>query len=212
MKTAIYTIVTNDYDNVQPIDAPCDCYLFTDDPKLSVKGWITVHTKLNQRHLKINPFISEILCKYGQTIYMDGNLQMLAGAFYSILSLLDDKDFITTKHPERNCVYAEIQRCSQIGKDDLDRLDTIRYQLLEIGVESNAGMIAAAFLARKNTEAVRSFCKNWMMAHILLQGKRDQISYGLAQHVNPFEPYLLPFMYTFRALFLLSGHKINKPK
>jgi len=209
MKTAIYTIVTNDYDNVQPIDAACDCYLFTDDPKLNVKGWITVHTKLNQRHLKINPFISDILNKYDQTIYMDGNLQMLAGAFYSILSLLDDddKEFITTKHPERTCVYEEIKRCGHLGKDDLDRLDTIRYQLLEIGVDTNTGMIAAAFLARKNTKDVRSFCKNWMMAHILLQGKRDQISYALAQHVNRFEPYLLPFMYTFRALFALGAHK-----
>jgi hypothetical protein len=52
MKTVIYTINHHGYDDVKPIDVPCDCLLFTDNAELSVQGWRTVVTQHPQRELK----------------------------------------------------------------------------------------------------------------------------------------------------------------
>jgi len=205
MKRAIYTVITNDYDNLAPIDAPCDCILFTDNPEMKVQGWETRVTDIPQREVKLFPFL--LLKNYSSCIYMDGNLTMNAGTYEAIDKLLSEHDFINTKHPDRNCVYEEIKQVVKLKKDDLDVLDSIRFELLKEGVEPQGGMIASAFIARNVTSRVISDSFNWEWHHKRLGGKRDQISFALANHYEPLEMHLLDYSYTFGTLFKLGKHK-----
>jgi hypothetical protein len=206
MKTAIYTINHHGYDDVKPIDAPCDCLLFTDNPELSVKGWRTIVTQHSQRQLKIFPWHEGIMNKYDNLIYMDANLEMRDGAYEYILEQLKLNDFITTKHPTRDCVYEEIDACMQLGKDKVANLETAFNRLSQFAMPKHTGVISSAFIARKNLPSVKKYSLHWAINHRIVGTRRDQISQAYTQWTKPLDMELLNYSFTFRQLFTLHKH------
>src|SRR5699024_4903320 len=89
-KTCIYTVILGGYDNPNPIDLGWDCFLFTDDPNLKVKGWQTIVVEKTsnpikqQRDIKIRPH--HYLPEYSKTVYIDGNMAIKTGPFKKIVS------------------------------------------------------------------------------------------------------------------------------
>lgn len=205
-KTAIYTINHNGYDDVKPVDAPCDCLLFTDNPELRVQGWQTIVTQHPQRELKIFPWHEGIMSKYDNIIYMDANLEMREGAYEYIMELLKLNDFITTKHPTRDCVYEEIKRCKELDKDTIENLDKSKKRLTDFGMPEGNGLISSAFIARKVLPSVKKYSFHWAVNHKIVGTRRDQISQAYTQWTNPLDMELLPYSLTFRKLFTLHKH------
>lgn len=206
MKTAIYTINHHGYDDVKPIDAPCDCLLFTDNPELSVQGWRTIVTHYPQRELKIFPWHESIMKQYDNLIYMDANLEMREGAYEYILEQLKLNDFITTKHPVRDCVYDEIDACMQLNKDKVAKLETAFNRLSQFGMPKHTGVISSAFIARKALPSVKRYSFHWAVNHKIVGTRRDQISQAYTQWNKPLDMELLNYSFTFRQLFTLHKH------
>lgn len=206
MKTAIYTVNHNGYDVVRPIDVDCDCFLLTDDPSQQLEGWQTIHTEHPQREIKIYPWHYSFLGEYDILIYMDASLEMKKGSFDFIMERITESNFLTTKHPTRDCVFDEIQRCLDLKKDTPENLDSARYWLINNEMQANTGIISSAFIARKNLPSVRRYCFNWLLNHKDIGTRRDQISQAYTQFKTPYEMDLLDYGFTFKKLFTLHKH------
>jgi len=78
MKTALYTVLFDGYDNLAPINVQVPAIVFTDNPDLRVRGWITRYIEIpdvyKQREIKL--LVHKYLPQFDRTIYIDANMQM----------------------------------------------------------------------------------------------------------------------------------------
>lgn len=201
-KTVLYTVITNGYDTPIPVTPSkgIDYIMFTDDATLQCQGWNIIHTKENQRHIKVLP-PKEVL-KYEQSVYVDGNITPIK--IPQFLSVIKDDLFIF-QHPIRNCFIQEHYACIKHNKADHD---LIRKQLcynIELGLEPEKGMYQAGVIFRKHTDEVLNFCKCWL-EELKKFTHRDQLSLMTAVHITYKKISASPWS-NFSKFFKLGKHK-----
>lgn len=175
-KTCIYTVILGGYDNPSPIDLGWDCFLFTDDPDLKVKGWQTIVVeKTNnpikqQRDIKIRPH--HYLPEYSKTVYIDGNMAIKTEPFKKIVSAFLG-DFLAIQHPKRKTVRQEAMRVLEVKKD---KMDVVGSQMISYGRETmKSCLYATGFLIRRNKPEVNKLCDSWA-EQVKKHSHRDQLS------------------------------------
>ncbi len=140
MKACVYTAIYGDYDYLSALPqqtVDCDYYCFTDDPLLQVEGCQTIcnpgipgaHPRLKAKFFKImNHLLFAPPQKWWQwekseqpqydfTIWIDGGIKVKSGRFVEeILAYLDQYGMAMFIHPERQCIYDELEVCLKLPK------------------------------------------------------------------------------------------------
>jgi hypothetical protein len=174
----VYTVIFGDYDNLKEpliITSGWRYLCFTDQP-LTSDVWeiIQVDTwedkRMHSREYKIN-FDRYIDAE--ESIYIDGSFQIncdlnqwWADKFQQPTTFI--------KHPRRNCVFDEIERCILHKRCDIDKL-TRQRQAYKGQVKKGNGVIQSGIMMRQRTPEVIGLMREWW-DELQKYSTRDQIS------------------------------------
>lgn len=186
MRVAVYTCVTNGYDDISSpvILTPSVDYICFNDGSIDVPTpWKDVKIdrkyfgKDANRYLKILPHLNNILQVYDLTIYIDGSVKIV-GDLTPLIQQINDKDELIGiyEHPYRNCIYKEAYACATIGHDWFWRIESQIISYKDNKYPANAGLFECGVLLRRHTDKnVQALMNAWWGAY--QSGiKRDQIS------------------------------------
>lgn len=130
------------------------------------------------RFCKINP---HIFCtdEISHTIWLDGTqvIKKDVKLASSLLLSLKDDVIATFKHPERICIYQELQACIQFKKDNesLMRQQIAGYR--KEGYPAYKGLVETACVVRKQGKESADFNNQWWN-EITKNSYRDQLSFN----------------------------------
>lgn len=182
MAKLIYTVLTNDYDDLKPVHnySGFEYWVYTDNPSLSVKGWKTKVIPVaedphkQQRKIKI---LSHQIEGFDLTIYIDASFAVVNDP-NQFLRQFYKGGFLCVKHQERNCITQEVQKVIELKKDDPD---ICRHQLSEYityGIPMPSGLYQTGILVRD--KSVKELELLWW-SEVERKSVRDQISLPYAQ-------------------------------
>lgn len=192
-RVTVYTAITGGYDHVilpELIVDDWDYVIFTDleifgetifDVRpLPVDDFDPVRVA---RYIKLNPH--KVLPDSEYTLWIDGNVLLKSGHFSEYVNGLVEKGVGLTfrKHPQRSCIYQEIEKCKELKKDDFglmsNQLDKYRAELFP----EDYGLFETNVVLRKNDPTINKFNRDWW-AELDCGSRRDQLSvmYAVQKH------------------------------
>ncbi len=193
-RIAVYTVITGDYDDVlEPYCMPdnCDYFLYTDrDFDDSNSAWTRrklppglngLSDAAKNRYLKMHPH--ELFADYNYSIYVDGNIQIFTD-MTEYINMLGPKGIGTHLHPERHCVYEELEAVVARGKESSENAGRHALYLEETGMPRQYGLLECNVIAREhhNSVCVRIMEQWWK--EYMEYAKRDQISLPHVLYMN----------------------------
>jgi len=187
MKIAVYTAITGKFNNklrppLKPVGPDVDLICFSDclwqapDPwRLLPPAWEhATNSRRTARYHKMMPHL--VLPGYDYWIWMDGNQQLADDPKALVQTYLsDDVNFASYRHPQRRCVYEELEACVKLKKDDpsIMRGQVARYK--DEGYPTLNGMIETTVVIRRHCAEVVKLNAAWWDE--IRQGSlRDQLS------------------------------------
>lgn len=185
-RRVIYTAILADSDILNTplyVDKSCDYICFTDSAKLQSKFWRIVRIKPMvgaNRYMvakAIKVLGADILNEFDESIWMDGSILLKRDPWLLIDAQFSTCDFAFMKHPDRNCVFEEIEACAVQGKDSRTNLELVRSRLVEAGYPQNNGLISGGFIYRRHRPEIRYLFRDWMR-NITKFSRRDQLSFN----------------------------------
>lgn len=182
-KKVVYTAVFGDYDQVPAVNPEWDCdfVCFTDNPDIVSAGWKVVIVPLNgeapaqaNRHYKMLPH--EYLPNYECSLYIDGNIKILADPKPLFEKYLEESLIAIPKHQDRNCAYAEAILCIKGGRVDKDLVESQMARYSAEGFPKQFGMTENGIIFRRHhDETVMALMEAWWQEYCC-GGRRDQLS------------------------------------
>ncbi len=219
--TVIYSAIFGGYDRLAPPRCSisgCDLVCFTDNRAVASDVWDVRYvdvdgetSALANRRYKMLPHV--YLADYAQSLYIDGNVRILRSPEQLIRQVLGEGSIGITSHPERDCVFDELQACIEYGK--ISREESLRwldfYQ--RSGMRRHAGLFENNVIVRRhNDPAVVQLMQVWWEFYRKFGG-RDQLSLvalASAQGVNIQSISTGP-RYS-RKYFSLTAHEVDRQK
>ena len=198
-KGVVYTCIIGNYDNLKSqkyINFDWDYICYTNNKKIKSDGIWEVkelefdkldNTRNNRWH-KLNPHI--LFPSYERSLYIDGNVRVLSKEFFKFL--LGEDIFISTIHPQRNCLYKEAEICKKFKLEDETVIDNQIETIRKFDFPQNYGLYEANILYRKhNEEKIIKMNEEWW-EFVSKQAKRDQLSltYVCWKNNIPFRTFL----------------------
>ena len=123
-------------------------------------------------------------------VYLDAAFEIIRPGFMEfMIGNLSQHDCVFLKHPQRNCLYDEIEICLTIPKCNHDDLHRQRDRYLAAGMPSNYGLWATGCFAFRNTALARELRRLWW-AEMIQSSNRDQVSLPYIVWQNRFEPFI----------------------
>ena len=113
------------------------------------------------------------------SIWVDGNVQLLADPEEVVAAWLADADLATFGHLKRDCVYEEAAQCAKTGKDDVGVLERQMVRYRALGYPPHAGLAETTVVVRRHTPLVAAFEDRWW-SEIEAGSVRDQVSFPVA--------------------------------
>lgn len=204
--TVIYTCNFGGYDEVKPIEADCDCLLFSDKP-VTVKGWTNIVVRFPgsprraSRYLKIN----SCLLPYKMSIYIDARIEF-NGSVTSGDFLTDQ--IMAYRHFSRSCVYAEAEEVLRLKLDVPGAVNQQMQRYRGEGYPENNGLFENGFLVRPNNVKTKEFEQLWWKEY-KDGSQRDQLSMVYALWKSGQEAKAMPDAVNLRksGLFTLRTRK-----
>jgi hypothetical protein len=185
-KKVVYTCIHGKYDVLRDplvVNPDWDYVCFTDQ-NFTSKIWdirripndcLSEDSKKIQRKMKILPH--KYLKNYDWSIWIDGNLQMKIDA-QDLLNTHGHNIFNTLAHPERTCLYAELDACERLGKDNPSSLNVIRNKLTEEKYPVNNGLVQSNVIIRKhNDDTIIGLAEAWW-SMVKQYSHRDQTMFN----------------------------------
>ncbi|TFV92176.1 hypothetical protein E4S40_16690 [Algoriphagus kandeliae] len=212
-KSLIYSVVTNNYDNIKPVKPieGFDFWLFTDQEDMKVEGW---ETKLipksddpikQQRTYKIKS--CEFTAPYDLTIYMDGNMEIIQSP-KEFLDKYYRGGFLTCKHPKRSSLNEEAKEIVKRKKDFPENVERALGYAKEVGYKDDLGLFENMVLVRDKSPAVKALEDKW--AEILSKySHRDQLSLPIASFLTKVPVHTLLREDLFKYIKRNRGHHIS---
>lgn len=179
----VYTAVFGDYDFVPAVNPKWDCdfVCFTDNPEIVSSGWQVILVQLDHespaqanRRYKMLPH--KYLALYECSLYVDGNIKIVADPSPLFDKYLSKGIFAIPKHQDRNCSFAEARLCISGGRvnKEITVQQMSRYAL--DGFPENFGMTENGVLLRSHhNKNVVALMDAWWTEYCN-GGKRDQLS------------------------------------
>ena len=129
----VYTAILEDYDTLLEPRVREDGIRYvcvTDRAPSETKGWEVLlterteaHPRLQQRSYKI---LSHRLFPESEiTLYVDGNFELLVDPRDLAERYLADSDIALFRHPQRDGIFAELEACAVLGKEDPETLASV---------------------------------------------------------------------------------------
>lgn len=129
---------------------------------------------MGQRFVKVC-IPDEIFDNYEYSIYVDCKRPIEINFDYLLGCLEPQSDFLTRRHPARDCIYGEglycISKKKGLKEDILKQLDFYRSE----NYPAHNGLYATGLLLRRHTKKVKEFSRHWW-EQIAKFSYRDQIS------------------------------------
>ena len=185
----IYTCITDGYDQLNEpsfIQPDTDYVCFTDTPQnFNSLVWNIVDIpdefknlpqKLKQRLIKISPH--KLFPNYEVSLWMDGSIEQIGNISCIFNEDLDKFSIYAMKHPVRNCLYDEGDKCIKLKKDTKERITPQLDRYKAEGYPKNNGLVETGVMLRKhNDERCIKFMTMWALE--LMNGShRDQLSFN----------------------------------
>jgi len=185
-RRVIYTAILAGSDTLnKPLyeDNSCDYICFTDSAELTSKFWRIVRVApdaganlyMVAKALKV--LGADILSGYDQSMWVDGNVLLKRDPWLLVSQKVGVCDFAFMKHPNRNCVFQEIEACAHQGKDNKSNLERVRSRLVEAGYPENSGLIWGGMIFRTHQAHVKQLFREWMR-NINEFSRRDQLTFN----------------------------------
>lgn len=169
-KKVVYTCIYGKYDtlrNPKIVNPNWDYVCFTDQKFVSdiwdirqiPNDCLVESEKKIQRKIKILP--NRYLKEYDLSIWIDGNLELLVDPEYLVSE--SNHTFLTTlAHPQRVCLYDELDACDALNKDSHETLNILRQLLNKERYPKNNGLAQTNVMIRNhNDDGVSSICEQW---------------------------------------------------
>ena len=181
--------ITNNVDKILPIHLELDdvdFIMFTDDDTLLAPGWNVIHL-INSDY--VSPFVMAKFVKvmalkfmnvYDRSIWIDGNIVLKEDLFTYFDPL--ELSYCMLKHPQRNCIYDEIDQVVKQNKESIKKLDPLLKFLKHIHYPINNGLIAGGVIYRKHNDRNQRIFQYWFDL-ILEYSNRDQLTFNLATYL-----------------------------
>jgi len=184
-KFLILTSITNGKDKLlDPTTKFDNCdYIAFVDKKEDVKIWeqrsifnfSSIDNYKHRRNAKPYKIISSVMFPdYEYIIWEDGNHQLKKDP-QLILDEYGDSDFYLFKHPDRECLYEELQACLNWRLDDPVNLQNQYNFYRNVGYPNKNGLYELSTFIVKNTQDVKELQLMWF-EQIIRFSSRDQIS------------------------------------
>jgi len=192
----VYTAISQGYDDLKEpsyISEGVDYICFSDNPSLKSKIWKIVpflDKELDNvrkcRQAKILPH--KFLSGYKYSIWVDGNINITNDINDLIVKHFkkSNHEFVTFRHPSRNCVFLEAEECIKQKKDNKQ---TIKKQMNKYKSEDlpvNVGLVESNVILRNhNSHNLISVMEDWWK-EIEHHSRRDQLSFNYVAWKNSF--------------------------
>lgn len=203
----VYTCITGEYDelfNHQYVDPDWDYVCFSDNIKPSshnnswrivpLKNKAADNPRTNRWH-KINAHLC--LEDYEYSVYIDANIDVLNKEFFDEIRKQIDVSsaFSIMKHPERDCIYDEIEVCIELKKDDPVVMKSQGNTFMKEEYPKHNGLYASSILFRKQGDKdVLRIMEDWW-SWVRDRSRRDQLSLPYVLWKHNYEPGTLHFRY-----------------
>jgi Protein of unknown function (DUF616)/UDP-glucose/GDP-mannose dehydrogenase family, NAD binding domain/UDP-glucose/GDP-mannose dehydrogenase family, UDP binding domain len=188
----MYTAITNNYDILKEVNYPSpdiDYIAFTDNKDLKSKTWKIIYLEnlVMDSHIKTVKYYKMLphifLPHYQYSIWIDGSMKIRQD-IQPLLEQLYQYPLTVFKHPERNCIYQEMEACRMWN---LDNEFTMRKQMdlyRSKGYPKDNGLISSGVLLRQhNHPHVIKVMEDWW-EEIFSHSKRDQLSFNFVAWKN----------------------------
>ena len=189
-KKIIYSALVGNYDNFPNHfvvkDADWEHILFTDVnfSNDTTNGWVIkplVHVikgdnvKTARWH-KLNSHLLFDDCEF--SVWIDSNVKILDEYIYTRSQHLFNKgvSIASVKHPERDCIYDEAEKCLALGKDKKKNIELVTDLLKRENYPRNNGLFESNLLFRNHThQLIIDFNSLWWF-YLNKYSRRDQLT------------------------------------
>jgi len=188
-KGVIYTCITGEYDELishKYVDTDYDYICFTDDVAGNEKSdsiwelrelcFCELDDVRNQRWHKLHPHM--MLSGYEKSIYVDANINIVNSKMFDDIgvAIQANRKMSMLVHPDRDCLYDELNACLELGKDKEDvmrmQVDLIRSNFFP----KNHGLFDTSVIYRcHNDRYIIKIMDDWWV-WIEKYSRRDQLS------------------------------------
>lgn len=213
----IYTAVFGEKDTV--LDLPlqtleCDLVCFTDNPQLNCGPFekrvvqpLYTDPVRNARMMKI---LAHRYLSHETTVWMDANVRVRSPDFMQwAFDSVQGSEWAVHKHPKRNSVYAEGQRCIEIAKDAPDVLNRQMQDYRRAGYPLAQGLVMTSILIRRNkSKRVARFNEAWWK-EICRYSRRDQMSFNFVAWKRNFQYHCIGASIFKNPHFEIGEHRIS---
>ena len=158
------------------------------------------------RFCKVNP---HIFCDDNttHTIWLDGTqvIKNDTKLVSNLLPFLEDNCIATFKHPERICVYQEIQACIRLKKDNETLMQNQIVSYRKEGYPAYNGLVETSCVVRKQNTESAEFNRQWWN-EIASNSFRDQLSFNYVAWKQKQKYGLIPGHRVKSAFFTYATH------
>lgn len=132
--------------------------------------------KSDRRNSRIQKIIPHKYFKTEYSIWLDGNLKLVASPKELISKYLNGYDIAVFKHPVRNCIYKEAIECAKRGLDDVEVIIEQVKSYEDEGYPKDNGLGENMMIIRRHTSKVEQFNNAWWAEYCRFS-VRDQLSF-----------------------------------
>lgn len=196
----VYTAIFDFYDDLETPShrlENCDLVCFTDDPQLKSGFFdirlckrIFIDPARDSKMYKILPHY--FFPDYEYSVWIDGSVIIKTDDIYGLVKkYLDRSDWAVFSHPKRDCIYDEMEICSEMLKDDPEIMKRQMEKYKEAGYPAHNGLVQNTMLLRRhNSPAVIRVDEDWWR-EVEMLSNRDQLSFNYAAWKNNFQYELM---------------------
>ena len=194
-KKVIYTCITGNY---EPLDDPFvispgyDYICFTNSPSIKSNIWKLrpIPKELDglsevkkQRCIKINAH--KYLPEYDFSIWVDGSVKLKKDVNEFVNKNCKDAVVFIPTHPQRQCIYDEMNACIRMKKDTEANIKPQREKYLKENFPKHYGLVQSNIMMRchNNPDCIRLMETWWQ--EVKNYSHRDQLSFDYARWKNP---------------------------
>ncbi len=190
MKIVIYTAVFGNKDELKmpsgySNDRNIDYLCFTDNAEMKSDFYQIVLQKRkfkdickNARFYKIKGFNG--IEKYDVAIWHDANITIRHNKIQNLIHYLQNADFATFKHPERNCVYEEGLACIRYNKDYAIRIFMQMILFYLFHYPKQAGLFETGIFVTNVKKFKLKRIHNYWWKWVKHLSRRDQLSLNIS--------------------------------
>lgn len=188
-KNVVYTCIIGNYDrlkNPKLVSSDWDYICITDNATMRSNIWkivyITNDDNLDNRKFQRNiKILYHLYMKaYENTLYIDGSFEINSRISEMLKEFNpNNSTFAISSHPERKCIYDEMDAVIQCGKDTENIVNKVRLRYLRENVPNKMGLTENGIMYRKHTSYLYKLMEHWWN-EIEIGSYRDQLSFMYA--------------------------------